>query len=89
MWVPFFLLEILSKRIYGKCHHQRLGRVQSYGAGLSNVAMGSVAVTGERRKATTQFTPRKRLCTDYLIKIDVGSWGMCSRFMTAARDVRK
>lgn len=25
MWAPFFLLETLSKRIYGKCHHQCLG----------------------------------------------------------------
>lgn len=89
MWVPFFLLETLSKRIYGKCHHQCLGRVRSYREGLSNVAMGTVAVRQERWKATIQFTPRKRLCTDYLIKIDVGSWGMCSRCMTAAGDVRK
>lgn len=44
MWVPFFLLEILSQRIYSQCHHQRLGRVQSYREGLSNVAMGMVAV---------------------------------------------
>ena len=44
MWVPFFLLEVLSQRIYRQCHHQRLGRVQSYREGLSNVAMGMVAV---------------------------------------------
>lgn len=56
MWVPFFLLEILSKRIYGKCHHQRLGRVQSYGAGLSNVAMGSVAVMGKTEGNYSVYT---------------------------------